>query len=350
MYKLQIVVIFALSIFIAGCDGDEDDGSNIKYLELILSKSRIVGDSTDFAKVSVVNQGGISVMEFITVYFDGKIISDDKILSSTPSVSTVYAMYNNMKSNEAEIEVIEDKNLKFDKNVMLEQYTGTWCGWCPRAINQISTLQKTNNNIVHVAYHLSDEMTYSLNASLFQSFGFTGIPTVHADRNIVWNGEPSEIKPLHSSSRIGISLEVTGNIALITANVNVKFGYDFAEGLELSVYLLNDSLIADQTNYYDTDPTSPYYKAGSPIVSFVHRNVMIKSGTDMFGDLIPSSSIDIGSVYSTNIKFTNFTCSEIKKMVVIAFVTCSSGPKTDQVLNCIKARVGEKLEFVYTDG
>jgi hypothetical protein len=349
MYKLQIVVLFALSIFIAGCDGNEDDGPNIKSLELSLSKSRIVGDNTDFAKVSVVNQDGRSVMEYITIYYDGEIVSGDKIVSPAPSVSTVYAMYNNIKSNEAEIEVVEDKNLKFGKNVLIEQYTGTWCGWCPRAIYQISTLQKTDNKIVHVAYHLSDEMTYNLNASLFQSFGFTGIPTVHADRDIVWNGEPSQIRLLHSPSRIGISMDVTGNIAQITANVDIKFGYDFTDNLELSVYILNDSLVASQANYYDTDPSSPYYKAGSTMANFVHRNVMIKSGTDMFGDAIPSASIDIGSVYTKSIKFTNFSCSEIKKMVVIAFVTYSSGAKTDQVLNCIKARVGEKLEFVYED-
>ncbi|MCX6302881.1 MAG: Omp28-related outer membrane protein [Bacteroidia bacterium] len=349
MYKLQIVVLFALSIFIAGCDGDEDDGPNIKSLELTLSKSRIVGDNTDFAKVSVVNQDGRSVMEYITIYYDGETVSGDKIASPTPSVSTVYAMYNNIKSNEEEIEVVEDKNLKFNKNVLLEQYTGTWCGWCPRAIYQISNLQKTDNRVVHVAYHLSDEMTYSLNSTLFQSFGFTGIPTVHADRNIEWKGEPSEIKPLHTPSRIGISMEVTGNIALVTANINIMFGYDFAENLELSVYLLNDSLIANQANYYDTDPSSPYYKAGSIMGNFVHRNVMIKSGTDIFGDAIPSASVDIGSIYAKEIKFTNFSCSEIKKMIVIAFVTYSSGSRTDEVLNCIKARVGEKLEFVYED-
>lgn len=350
MYKLQIVVLsIAFLVFFTGCDDNGDDGLDIKSLELTLSKSRIVGDSTDFAKVSVANQDGISVMEYITIYFNEEIITGDKILSSTPSVSTVYAMFNNIKSNEAEIEVVEDKNLKFDKYVLLEQYTGTWCGWCPRAIYQISTLQETDNKTVHVAYHLSDEMTYDLNASLFQSFGFTGIPTVHADRNIVWNGEPSEIKPLHSPSRIGISMEVTGNIAQISASVDVKFGYDFTEELELSVYLLHDSLVADQANYYDTDPSSPYYMAGSTMANFVHRNVMVQSGTDIFGDLIPSASVDIGSIYSKKINFTSISGIELKKMVVIAFVTCGSGPKIDQVLNCIKARVGEKQEFVYAD-
>jgi hypothetical protein len=245
--------------------------------------------------------------------------------------------------------VVEDKNLKFEKNVLIEQYTGTWCGWCPRAIYQISTLQKTDNKIVHIAHHLSDEMTYNLNSSLFQSFGFTGIPTVHADRNIVWNGEASAINLLHSPSRIGISMEVTGSNSLISTNVDLKFGYDFTDNLKLSVYLLHDSLIANQTNYYDTDATSPYYKKGSTMINFVHRNVMIKSGLDMFGEVIPRASTYIGNTYSIKkIDFTNFRCDDVKKMIVVAFVTYGSGSQMDQVVNCLKARVGEKPGFTYS--
>jgi hypothetical protein len=191
-------------------------------------------------------------------------------------------------------------------------------------------------------------MTYNLNSSLFQSFGFTGIPTVHADRNIIWQGDVSEITKLHSPSRIGISMEVTGNALSISANVNAKFGYDFTEELKLSVYLMHDSLIANQTNYYNTDPTSPFYLAGSSMVNFVHRNVMLKSGTDMFGDLIPASSVDIGSIYSKKIDFTDFDCKDIRKMVVVSFITYGNGPWTGQVLNTSKARVGQTLDFLYT--
>jgi len=348
MNKIQIVVLlFAVTLFLNGCQKEEVTGPDITSLRLSLTKSRIVGDSIDFANVLVTNQSGINVMEYITIYFKGEKLSSDKIKSSIPSVSTVYAEYNNIKSNEAEIEVVEDVNLKFQKNVLIEQYTGTWCGWCPRAIYQISTLKKTDKKIVHVAYHLSDEMTYNLNSALFQSFDFTGVPTVHADRKIVWNGEVSVITTLHPPSRIGISMDVTGEVAMITADVNVKFGYSFTDELELSVYLMHDSLIADQANYYNTDPASPYYLAGATMPDFVHRNVMMKSGTNMFGDLIPSASVDIGSIFSKKIQFTNFTCNDIKKIVIIAFVTYRSGPDENQVLNSVETRVGEKLGFVY---
>jgi thiol-disulfide isomerase/thioredoxin len=349
VFKLRVVLLFTLAVFLPGCDSDEETGPNIKSLLLTLSKSKIVADGIDFAKVIVVNQAGTDVMDYVTVYYDGKPVSGNKIVSSAPSVSTVYAMYENVKSNETELAVVEDKNLKFEKNVLLEQYTGTWCGYCPRAMAQISDLQKTDNKIVHVSYHLSDEFAYQFNLQLFQSFGFTGIPTVHADRDIVWQGEVSSISALHDPSRIGMSLEVTGNSIQISADVNIKFGYDFTNSLLLSVFLLHDSLVADQANYYNDDASSVYYKAGNPMPKFIHRNVMIIAGTDMFGDLIPSASTDLGAVYNKKISFMSFRCDDIRKMTVVAFIVSGSGDKTGEVLNCIKAKVGQKQEFVYDD-
>jgi thiol-disulfide isomerase/thioredoxin len=318
----------------------------ITSLELSLSKSRIVGDNSDYSTVTVVDQEGRSVMGLVTIYFGSTVITGDKIKYSAPLKSKVYAEYNNIKSNEAEIEVIEDSGLKFEKNVLIEQYTGTWCGWCPRAINQINLLEINDKKIVHSALHLSDVFAYSLNNSLFKSFGFAGVPTVHADRSLVWEGDESSIYYLHSPSRIGLSIEVTGDASNITAAVKVKFGYEYPEGLELSVYLTHDSLVAGQANYYNTDPSSPYYQKGTTMADFVHRNVLIKAGTDMFGDAIPSGSVTIGGIYSKNIVFTNFRCDDIRKISIIALVSVQDGKQAGKVANCIKARVGEKKEFV----
>ena len=348
MYKLNISALLLLLFLLPGCDGDEN-GPDIKSLTLSLSKSKIVADGVDFAKATVVNQNGVDVENYVDIYFNDEMLDENKIVSTVPILSKVYAKYENISSNEEELEAVEDRNLKFEKNVLIEQYTGTWCGWCPRAISQIKDLEETDSCIVHIAYHLSDEFAYVYNINLFQSFGFTGIPTVHADRALEWQGEPSVISNMHSPSRIVIAMEVTGTIAQISADVNVKFGYDFTNTLKLSVFLLHDSLVADQANYYDTDPTSVFYQAGNPMVNFIHRNVMTQAGTDMFGDVIPSSSIELGSVYNKKVSFTSISGVDLKKMIVVAFVSAASGPQADEVLNCIKAKVGQKTEFVYDE-
>ncbi len=345
---LFALLLIVFSVFLTECDKEDDSGTKITSLKLELSKNRIVGDSIDYAKVTVTSQDGVNVIDLVKIYYRGAEFVGNNIRSAIPSQSTVYAMYNDIKSNEAALEVVEDRNLKFVKNVLMEQYTGTWCGWCPRAIFQISTLEKTDPYIVHVAHHLSDEMTYNLNMSLFQSFSFTGVPTVHADRNIVWQGNISDINKLHSPSRVGITLDVSGTAQMISAKVDVKFGYDFTEELKLSVYLLHDSLVSTQANYYNTDPASPWYQAGATMQNFIHRNVMMKSGTDMFGDVIPSSAIDIGSIYTKKVDFTSFTSNDLNKMVVVAFVTWGNGSKSGQVNNVAVARPGQKVEFRYS--
>jgi hypothetical protein len=336
MNKYIIYAFFAACLLtLYGCQ-EKDNGPVITSLQLTLSKNRIVGDNSDYATVSVVDQDGRNVVGLAAIYLGTKEITGDRIKSSAPLTSKVYAQYNNIKSNEVTVEIIEDSGLKFEKNVLIEQYTGTWCGWCPRAINQINILETTDKKIA-----------YSSNSSLFQSFGFTGVPTVQADRSSVWSGDPSEMAWLHNPSRIGLSLEVSGTPERVTAAVKVKFGYQFPAGLELSVYLLHDSLVAGQTNYYNTDPSSPYYQKGATMADFVHRNVLLKAGTNMFGDAIPAESVDIGSTYSKNIEFTSFRCDDIKRIIVIALVSLQDGKQAGKVANCIKARVGEKKDFVY---
>jgi len=348
MLKVQPAILLVCLIFLSGCD-DDDTGPDIRSLVLTLSKNKIVADGVDFSKVKVVNQSGADIMEYIDIYLDDKILDGDKIVSSTPSISTVCAKYNDLRSNEEVLEIVEDRNLRFLKNVLLEQYTGTWCGWCPRAVSQINNLEKTDDDIVHVAYHLSDEFVYQYNMTLFQSFGFTGIPTVHADRSEVWQGEGSVISSMHAPSRIGLSIEVSGNTGEIMTDISVKFGYYFTNTLLLSVFLLHDSLVANQANYYNTDPSSVWYNAGNPMTDFVHRNVMMRAGTDMLGDVIPSSSVELGGTYNKRVTFRSFTVNDIRKMFVIAFVAAGSGTNKGEVLNCIKAKVGQKAEFVYDD-
>jgi hypothetical protein len=341
--NILYLVIFAVAV--SGCK-KETDLLDIQSLTLTLSKDKILSDGVDSASIKIVNQTGLDVKEYVTIYNNDMIFSQKAFRSTTPSISKIYASFGNIKSNEVVVEVIEDKNLKFEKNVLIEQYTGTWCGWCPRAIFQIENLQVTDKNIAHIALHLSDEMTFNMSMMLFQSFGFTGIPTIHADRSLVWNGNNGAISPLHSPARAGLAIKVSGASSNVTADVKLKFGMDFSENLKLSVYLLDDGLIANQANNYNDEPSSPYYKKGSPMVNFIHKNVLIKIGTDMFGDGIPADSIGIRTTYSRTFNFTGINPDHLGKIKVVAFITYTNGSKIDTVLNCIIGAVGDNKDFV----
>lgn len=237
-------------------------------------------------------------------------------------------------------------NPKFEKNVLLEQYTGTWCGWCTRAISQIDNLYAVNKKIVHIALHLSDQMTFSQNNSLFTSFGFTGVPTVHADRTSTWTGSATAISYLQEPADFGFAINVEGSGTSVNATVRAKFGINTAEGIKMSVYMLEDGIIANQSNNYNTDVSHPFYGMGNPIPNFVHNNVLIKIGTDMFGDLIPPGEVKAGNVYSKSYTFTNISPDKLGKLKVAAFLTYNTGVKKKQVINAVVASVGENKDFV----
>lgn len=237
-------------------------------------------------------------------------------------------------------------NLKFEKNVLVEQYTGTWCGYCTRAIAQIDNLYSLNKKIVHIALHLSDQMTFSMNSTLFSSFGFTGVPTVHTDRSATWNGSTTAISDMQKPADAGLAIEVTGSGTNVNVNVRSRFGMSFSDGVKLSVYMLEDGIVANQTNYYNTDASHPFYGKGNPVPNFVHNNVLIKIGTDMFGDLIPSGEVGPNKIYTRSFTFSNISTDKFSKLKVAAFLTHNGGSKQKQVINSVVASVGENKNFV----
>lgn len=237
-------------------------------------------------------------------------------------------------------------NLKFEKNVLVEQYTGTWCGYCTRAIAQIDNLHNVNQKFVHIALHLSDAMTFSQNSSLFSSFGFTGVPTVHADRASTWNGNVTAIVDMQIPADAGLAINVVGSGTSVSVTAQAKFAKSFPDGVKMSVYMLEDGIVANQTNYYNTDPSHAFYGKGNPVPNFIHNNVLTKIGTDMFGDLIPAAEVGAGKVYSRSFTFSNISADKFSKLKVVAFLTHNSGSKQKQVINAVAASVGQNKGFV----
>lgn len=62
---------------------------------------------------------------------------------------------------------------------LIEDYTGTWCGWCPRGSFAIDALKaELGEQIVSVVYHVDDILTITPNPYVANS----GVPGVYLDR------------------------------------------------------------------------------------------------------------------------------------------------------------------------
>lgn len=66
------------------------------------------------------------------------------------------------------------------KNVLVEELTGTWCQWCPSGIYYGDSLCHEYDNVIFVAIHCSDPMECS---EYFEACGLTGAPSANIGRH-----------------------------------------------------------------------------------------------------------------------------------------------------------------------
>ena len=106
--------------------------------------------------------------------------------------------------------------------VVLEDYTGTWCGYCPNVSHAIEEIRMITDDISVVAIHSGDEMTVSPGLDIINEFNITGYPTARINRTIDWP-YPYASNTIESlidtDNSIGISIKSEGVSNEIASNV-----------------------------------------------------------------------------------------------------------------------------------
>ena len=214
---------------------------------------------------------------------------------------------------------------KFTKNVLIEDYTGTWCQFCPRVIYGIQKVETENLKAFPVAIHRgsggSDPYHFAAATALENYIGLTGYPTAMLNRRQIWNNETStsEVKKqIKVNADLGLALNSTVSGGNINLDVNIKFDANLIN-LKLVVYVLEDGLIYNQTN------STSYFGGQNPIVNMEHNHVLRACLTDLVnGDALTGT--DDGATITKNFSIpvpSNVT--DASKMSFVAFVIDSSG-------------------------
>ena len=181
----------------------------------------------------------------------------------------------------------------FKKHVLIEDYTGTWCGYCARvayAIERvfvdIDPFDNQADRAIAVAIHSGNDPYNFTNIlplkNLISPNSALGLPQSRLNRTIVWEENEADhiaqVKNL-SSNNCGLGIAMTSEVADNTINldVNIKFAENYS-GIKLVVYVLENHLIYDQRNYTN------YYNGQNPIAAFEHNHVLRSSLTNLLGD------------------------------------------------------------------
>lgn len=232
-----------------------------------------------------------------TFYVNGAAISGFTYSSPTEGIFEVYAEYlisgDLFTSAEKSFAVYIPK-----RNVVLEDYTGTWCGYCLKALIAVDSAKVlTNNHVSIVAIHkksLGEEpMHFPQAVDLQAEFDIpNSFPQTQLNRTVKWNdpydyNAVTALAGVETDVSISINSQITGSTLSVDAKVIYRNGSE--PGDKLVVYLLESGIIADQANYFNEIVGHPYYGAGNPIIDFVHNDAIRNSLSNLFGDNIPET-------------------------------------------------------------
>lgn len=180
----------------------------------------------------------------------------------------------------------------FKKRVLIEDYTGTWCGNCTRVSHAIEEVKAQTDKVVTVAIHNGNDPYHFEGIASLKNLILPNsplaLPVSRLNRMNVWTfPEPTNtqeaIDLTGNNSGLGLAMSSTVENGMINLDVNIKFALNFSD-LKLVVYLLEDNLVYMQRNY------TTYYDAVNPIPAYTHNHVLRVSMTDILGDAITEST------------------------------------------------------------
>jgi hypothetical protein len=231
----------------------------------------------------------------------------------------------------------------FKKRVLIEDYTGTWCGNCTRVSYAIEQVKAQNDKVVTVAIHNGNDPYHFAGIAPLKNLILPNsplaLPVSRLNRMIVWTfPEPTNVQEAinltGNNSGLGIAMNSSIENGNINLDVNVKFALNYSK-LKLVVYLLEDELVHFQRNY------TTYYDNVNPIANYVHNHVLRASMTDILGETI-SGNTSAGSSFSKN--FSIPVPSNIANAANINFVAFLVG-EDNIAINARASHANENQEF-----
>ena len=233
---------------------------------------------------------------------------------------------------------------RFVSRVLVEEYSGTWCGNCPRILYGTQLLKEQTDKEVSVQIHLfgNDPFITSQGNDLAASQGVSGVPTGKINRTINWTGPQYQnvnqvIAEIDADSNVGLA--INSSLTSNTINATIKMGFTNQDvTAKLVVYLVEDNLFNSQANY-----SSNLYGGLSSIPNFEYDGVLRAVISNSSGDSLTISNTQIQKNYTFTLPSNISNNSNIK---IVAFLVDTN---TNSVLNVRQASVGQSQNLEIVD-
>ena len=339
--RSKIILFFFVILFT--CSDKEDFSAYFIEPEIITGlnvESSYLIDQ--LINLSVIGDNGEDYSQISTFFIDGQEITGSQIFHSDLGVHEVFAEYS--IDDQLYNTVLKSYSIVDPVNkVLLEDFTGTWCGYCPPVKNAINmAMDLYSQNLTVVATHQNDEFAIDEEQDLTGSLGPFGLPEARINRLIEWV-DPYDITELNdivlTQNPIAISIEsnVEGNDLISRIRFVSKESLD---NFKIVVYLTENNLIADQANYLNFDENSYFYGMGNPILDYSHEDVLRYSFTNILGDEILNTEPLSENIINFNLDMNQFDFNLYNTNIIAIIVNSDN-----LALNSQSARVGEFQDF-----
>ncbi len=297
LFAMLCTTLLLCNSCLKGIGWEEEQRENNKEPEkpqtglvLTATPSTIIADGEDVAVLEVTLNDEV-LTEGFTIYDDEDNIVEFENMEFSTTVAGEYKFWASYKSEISETITItaeepeedpeenpddnetpegptdsDPENLNFKRRVLLTQFTGTGCGYCPGMILALREVMQDNtfaDKTVLAAAHRypGSDPAYLANYALDVAMGIGGFPSLSADMYYTYGLYSNMVEVIHwmvdasferTTTKAGISAVSYIEEDKVIINATVKAAEE--SKFRIGAWLLEDGIYGQQTNYgYEGD-------------------------------------------------------------------------------------------------
>ena len=269
-----LAMFFAAALSFAACEPVGNEGDDLNGdLKLSVNPKIILCDGASVATLEA-RIGKTVVTDGLTIFDgDNKVVDlpNMKFSTAKEGVYTFWATYGDKISNEVTVTAVkelpaatelpldpEPKNTSFSRKVMLMQFTGTNCPWCPFMTDCIDALPKSlkDKYILTAIHRFNEDDPAFVLAALEQTMAVSGFPTLGVDMHSVspYYNYPALIRNLvqaavdREQAKVGIAAcaSYAAESRMLSVKAEVKAAV--TDNYRIGAWLLEDGIYGKQQN------------------------------------------------------------------------------------------------------
>lgn len=246
---------------------------------------------------------------------------------------------------------IDCSEICYSQAVVVEEFTGTWCGWCPRGIVGMKYMEENygDKGFIGIAVHYADDMTAESYVPLaLKYYSSPGFPSALANRGEVF--DPSvesllqhynDITPLWAPAAIEVTANYNEEENTLTATATTEYSFSTTESPYKVAFVITENKVGPyfQDNNFTGGELGQILEGWSdkPFNVLTLYDEVARDIKDLYGieGSVPSLiTAQNPYIYTTELPLENIT--DINNCRVIALIIDNDG----KIVNGAKTSIG----------